>query len=101
MRHRSTAVLHGRSNPGATSWGVPQYLSDYGWQCTLAQAQLRQMQRQQALRQHEEAAKRRDQTVAVIASMSFPNNPLDTLIDELGGPEKVAEMTGGQLCLCS
>ncbi|EFJ35303.1 hypothetical protein SELMODRAFT_270385, partial [Selaginella moellendorffii] len=30
----------------------------------------------------------------VIRSLDFPNNPLDDIIDQLGGPDCVAEMTG-------
>lgn len=94
---QTCAQFHYSTSKKVTLLGAPRFLSGYSWQCQVAQAQLRQMQRQQALRQHEEAAARRDQTLAVVASMNFPNNPLDTLIDELGGPGKVAEMTGGHL----
>ena len=42
----------------------------------------------------EAAEKRKEELVAAIRKLELPNNPLDDLIDQLGGPEAVAEMTG-------
>lgn len=36
----------------------------------------------------------RDDFLAQIAEMDLPGNPLDLLVDQLGGPNAVAEMTG-------
>jgi len=36
----------------------------------------------------------RDDFLAQIAAMDLPGNPLDLLVDQLGGPNAVAEMTG-------
>lgn len=37
----------------------------------------------------------REALLQQIDALKLPTNPLDTLIDELGGTEAVAEMTGG------
>ncbi|CAM6105098.1 unnamed protein product [Calypogeia fissa] len=42
----------------------------------------------------ETAKARRAQIMDVIRRLDLPNNPLDDIIDQLGGPDYVAEMTG-------
>jgi hypothetical protein len=46
------------------------------------------------LRHLKEAQQRKDQVLQAVAAMELPNNPLDSLIDLLGGTSAVAEMTG-------
>ncbi|PON79909.1 Protein strawberry notch [Trema orientale] len=46
------------------------------------------------LKRYEAALERKSKILEIIRSMDFPNNPLDDIIDQLGGPDKVAEMTG-------
>ncbi|KAJ0098751.1 hypothetical protein Patl1_19774 [Pistacia atlantica] len=43
---------------------------------------------------YEEALERKSQVLDIIRSLDLPNNPLDDIIDQLGGPDRVAEMTG-------
>ncbi|KAF3448819.1 hypothetical protein FNV43_RR09532 [Rhamnella rubrinervis] len=57
------------------------------------------LQRKQAyiaelLKRYEAALERKLYWLDLIRSMDLPNNPLDDIIDQLGGPDKVAEMTG-------
>jgi hypothetical protein len=40
------------------------------------------------------ATARKEQVKAAVGAMLLPNNPLDQLIDMLGGPDQIAEMTG-------
>ncbi|KAJ3693490.1 hypothetical protein LUZ60_008970 [Juncus effusus] len=42
----------------------------------------------------ESAIERKRKILDLIRSLDLPNNPLDDLIDQLGGPENVAEITG-------
>ncbi|XP_062093056.1 protein FORGETTER 1 [Humulus lupulus] len=46
------------------------------------------------LKRYEAALERKSKILEIIRSMNLPNNPLDDIIDQLGGPDKVAEMTG-------
>lgn len=46
------------------------------------------------LRHLKDAQQRKDQVLQAVAAMELPNNPLDSLIDLLGGTSAVAEMTG-------
>ncbi|XP_074572965.1 protein FORGETTER 1 [Curcuma longa] len=46
------------------------------------------------MKRYEAALERKTKILDIIRSLDLPNNPLDDLIDKLGGPENVAEMTG-------
>lgn len=45
-------------------------------------------------KRYEAAVERRKEIIEIIRSLDLPNNPLDDIIDQLGGPENVAEITG-------
>jgi hypothetical protein len=46
------------------------------------------------LRRFEAAKQRKTMMLDTIRKLDLPNNPLDDIIDQLGGPNRVAEMTG-------
>lgn len=46
------------------------------------------------LKRFEAAMERKSKILEIIRSLGLPNNPLDDIIDQLGGPDKVAEITG-------
>lgn len=46
------------------------------------------------LKRYEGALARKSQILDIIRSLELPNNPLDDIIDQLGGPDRVAEITG-------
>ncbi|CAM0902689.1 unnamed protein product [Alopecurus aequalis] len=45
-------------------------------------------------KRYDAAVERKLKILDVIRSLDLPNNPLDDIIDQLGGPDKVAEITG-------
>ncbi|KAM3389261.1 hypothetical protein ACQJBY_011405 [Aegilops geniculata] len=45
-------------------------------------------------KRYDSAVERKLKILDVIRSLDLPNNPLDDIIDQLGGPDKVAEITG-------
>ncbi|KAK1280548.1 hypothetical protein QJS04_geneDACA014302 [Acorus gramineus] len=46
------------------------------------------------LKRYEAAKDRKSKILDIIRTLDLPNNPLDDIIDQLGGPDNVAEMTG-------
>ncbi|OVA03143.1 zinc finger protein [Macleaya cordata] len=46
------------------------------------------------LKRFEAATERKSKILDIIRSLDLPNNPLDDIIDQLGGPDNVAEITG-------
>ncbi|GAB4817769.1 hypothetical protein N2152v2_004815 [Parachlorella kessleri] len=57
-------------------------------------AEMVRMRREQAVEALAQAKMRKEQVKGVVSQLDLPNNPLDMLIDMLGGPSQVAEMTG-------
>ncbi|XP_022717610.1 protein FORGETTER 1 isoform X1 [Durio zibethinus] len=49
---------------------------------------------EELLKRYEQALQRKSKILDIIRSLDLPNNPLDDIIDQLGGPDNVAEMTG-------
>lgn len=49
-----------------------------------------------AAKAYREAGEKRQSLLAAIEALSLPGNPLDVIIDSVGGPAAVAEMTGRQ-----
>jgi hypothetical protein len=45
-------------------------------------------------KRYDAAVDRKSKILDIIRSLDLPNNPLDDIIDQLGGPENVAEITG-------
>lgn len=56
--------------------------------------QARQVYLADLMKRYEAALERKSKILEIIRSLDLPNNPLDDIIDQLGGPDKVAEMTG-------
>ncbi|CAL0333656.1 unnamed protein product [Lupinus luteus] len=45
-------------------------------------------------KRYDAALERKTKILEIIRSLDLPNNPLDDIIDQVGGPDKVSEMTG-------
>ncbi|KAK9133843.1 hypothetical protein Scep_013371 [Stephania cephalantha] len=56
--------------------------------------QARRVYLAELLKRYEAAMERKSKILEIIRSLGLPNNPLDDLIDQLGGPDNVAEITG-------
>ncbi|KAG6545283.1 hypothetical protein Mapa_013396 [Marchantia paleacea] len=70
------------------------------WHCFDCSKELNEIQQERRLfiadqfQRFEAAKERRTKVMEVIRGLDLPNNPLDDIIDQLGGPDCVAEMTG-------
>jgi len=45
-------------------------------------------------KRYDAAVEKKLKILDIIRSLDLPNNPLDDIIDQLGGPDNVAEITG-------
>ncbi|XP_050873027.1 protein FORGETTER 1 isoform X1 [Lathyrus oleraceus] len=70
------------------------------WSCHLCKEktdeylQARQAYIAELQKRYDAALERRTKILEIIRSLDLPNNPLDDITDQLGGPDKVAEITG-------
>uniref|UniRef100_A0A162ABW0 PHD-type domain-containing protein n=1 Tax=Daucus carota subsp. sativus TaxID=79200 RepID=A0A162ABW0_DAUCS len=70
------------------------------WSCLLCEGKAEEYLRQkrksiaQQLERYSKAAERKSQILDAVRSLDLPLNPLDDILDQLGGPDKVAEITG-------
>ncbi|KAI3755989.1 hypothetical protein L1987_55800 [Smallanthus sonchifolius] len=56
--------------------------------------QARHLYLAELLKRYEAATERKSKILDIIRAFDLPNNPLDDIIDQLGGPSNVAEITG-------
>ncbi|XP_074301676.1 protein FORGETTER 1-like isoform X1 [Silene latifolia] len=56
--------------------------------------QARRIYIEELTKRYEGAIGRKMKILEIVQSMDLPNNPLDDIIDQLGGPDNVAEITG-------
>ncbi|KAH9617593.1 hypothetical protein KSS87_008529 [Heliosperma pusillum] len=56
--------------------------------------QARRVYIEELTKRYEGAVERKMKILEIVQSMDLPNNPLDDIIDQLGGPDNVAEITG-------
>ncbi|KAH1238277.1 Protein FORGETTER 1 [Glycine max] len=70
------------------------------WSCHLCKEktdeylQARQAYIAELQKRYDAASERKTKILDIIRALDLPNNPLDDIVDQLGGPDKVAEMTG-------
>ncbi|CAA3021065.1 strawberry notch isoform X1 [Olea europaea subsp. europaea] len=70
------------------------------WSCHLCKEKTEEYLRasrayfEELLKRYEGAVERKSKILEIIRSLDLPNNPLDDIIDQIGGPDKVAEITG-------
>ncbi|XP_019432321.1 PREDICTED: protein strawberry notch isoform X2 [Lupinus angustifolius] len=70
------------------------------WSCHLCKEKTdeyliaRQAYIEELQKRYDAALERKTKILEIIRSLELPNNPLDDIIDQVGGPDKVSEMTG-------
>ncbi|XP_024463441.2 protein FORGETTER 1 isoform X1 [Populus trichocarpa] len=75
-------------------------LASEDWSCHSCKEKTEEFLQQQhaylveLTKRYETALERKLKILEIIRSLDLPNNPLDDIIDQLGGPDNVAEMTG-------
>ncbi|CAL5011046.1 unnamed protein product [Urochloa decumbens] len=93
------SVCAARVHPGCLTPPLTEALTD-DWSCYRCKEKVENYFKErdayltELTKRYDAAVERKSKILDIIRSLDLPHNPLDDIIDQLGGPDNVAEITG-------